>query len=262
MNCTRLLYFSILLVFSFCKAQVKLGGVIITEEGRALGDVSIFQNGILKSYSNSEGIFSIEAEAESEITFLKTGYDVIRINITSNHIQNFKVILRTSVHLIPEVEISQIKISGNLKKDVLQFKSNDKIKKLQDDIGLPKSPEKPRERPPELMKDVIIPLLGANICLEDVYKVVSGDSKRMKRLYQYQDLQSDVQWLESNISSQYFTDIGIPIQRVHEFLEFSLVIDQNIKPAMKENNTSKILLSLEMTGVKFKNRLRLQKKSI
>lgn len=252
----KLLYILVLFIANYCYSQVNLKGIIVSsEDGNSLNNVLIYKNGRYISSSKTNGIFNIECEYNSEISFLKTGYDVVKIKISNISSTDLKIILQPSETLIPEVKISNTRISGNLKKDVSQFKNNDTIFKLQKEIGLPKSPEKPRERPPELTRDILLPLLGATICLENVYKVISGDSKKMKRLYKYEDMLEEVKWLKANFNNEYFQNIGIDSNHINEFLQYSLMNNENIKKGIKENNTSKIMLGFEATSTTYKKRI-------
>ena len=47
--------------------------------------------------------------------------------------------------------------------------------------------------------------------VQAIYDVLSGKSKRLRRLYKYEDLQEGFAWIRNNIDPEYFTEAGIPI---------------------------------------------------
>ena len=147
---------------------------------------------------------------------------------------------------IPE-KIEEVKIlglSGNLSKDSKKLAKIDKVEHLQKEIGLPKGPEKPREKPAEVKKVLTNALFG-NVNIQAIYDLVSGKSRRQKRWYQYEDMQDDITWIRKQIDDDYFQKTEIPAERISEFLELSCIIKPEIRAYVKAKNIYKVMLKLE-----------------
>lgn len=98
----------------------------------------------------------------------------------------------------------------------------DKGKLVEDAVGLPQPVGKMRETPADI-KQVLLPILLGNLNIQGLYDVVSGDARRMKRQYKYDDLQEDIAWIRERVEDDYFIKEGIPKERISEFIEFSFL---------------------------------------
>jgi len=69
--------------------------------------------------------------------------------------------------------------------------SRSQIENMKNNIGVPAPPEKPREKVPTLKNTVAVPVIPIAIAvnLNNLYKIISGDARRMKALYKYEDQQ-------------------------------------------------------------------------
>lgn len=185
-----------------------------------------------KVWSNELGEFSINAKPGDEIRFVKENYEREKV-IVSN---NLNITVRLSK--IP-MEIEEVKIEN---KRVAEAKKEE----LRKSIGLPKGPEKPREKPAEAVNDILMPLIGIppTIKIQAIYDVLSGKSRRLKRLYKYEDLQEGLAWIRNNVDLEYFSDAGIAPERFNDFLIFSLR-DEKVLMYMKAKNLGGITISLD-----------------
>lgn len=219
-----------------------LSGVVISE-----GNIRIYKtlviniNSSQKVWSNEVGEFSISAKIGDELRFVKESYERQSIIIKNDFFLTVKL---TKIPAeIEEVKISNIRLTGNLNTDINLLKIKDSAEELRKAVGLPKVPEKPREKVPEV-KNILIPLMFASLNINDLYKVLSGDAKRMKRLYQYEDLQDDIKWARSKIENRYFTEAGIPEDKINDFILFSFR-DSSVAIYVKSRNTTGLITALE-----------------
>jgi len=155
-----------------------------------------------KVLSNELGEFSIPAKSGDEIRFVKENYEREKWIVSDN----LNVIIRLSK--IP-MEIEEVKIEN---KRVAEAKKEE----LRQSIGLPKGPEKPREKPADAVDDIVRPLIRIPpmVNVQAIYDVVSGKSKRLKRLYKYEDLQEGLIWINNNVDLEYFADILFFIKKL------------------------------------------------
>ena len=60
-------------------------------------------------------------------------------------------------------------------------------------------------------------------------------------------MQDDIAWVKNNTEESYFVKAGIPSERISEFIEFSFLIQNQIRIAVKQKNISKATLLFEET---------------
>ena len=185
-----------------------------------------------KTYSDSYGKFVIDANVGDEIRFAKESYRLGKIVINSNQFQSIKL------EKIPQ-EIEEVKI-------INKRLAESQEEKLRKDIGLPKGPDKPRERPADAVDDIVKPLIRIPpmVNVQAIYDVVSGKSRRLKRLYRYEDLQEGLAWIQNNIDIEYFAEAGIAPEKFNDFLMFSLK-DEKVLMYMKAKNIGGITVALD-----------------
>lgn len=185
-----------------------------------------------KIWSDEIGGFSINAKAGDEIRFVKESYEREKVIFTSN---TFITVKLTKIPLlIEEVNIENKKLA-DAKKEALR-----------QSIGLPKGPDKPREKPADAVDDILRPLIRIPpmVNVQAIYDVVSGKSRRLKRLYKYEDLNEGLAWINNNVDLEYFANAGIPPEKFNDFLMFSLR-DEKVLMYMKAKNVGGITISLD-----------------
>ncbi len=252
----KLLPFLFFLVFFKFYAQETLSGKVVTEQSTELSGVLVVNiTTDDKTYTNAEGNFKIMAKKGDKIRFLKEKYD--RATITVFYIdfqKKLKIILTKTPIEIKEVQIKP-KLTGNLKKDSKSLNKRNRNQELQDAIGLPPPPEKPREKPAEVTKDILLPIITGNLNIQAIYDVASGKAKRQKRLYKYQDLQENIAWARLKIEDEYFINLGIPREEINNFIEYSFAKNPLALRYAKAENVSGFLLQIEEPAISFINRL-------
>lgn len=181
-----------------------------------------------KTYSDSQGSFTISAKMGDEIRFAKERYKLAKILITNSDQQIVRL------DKIPQ-EIEEVRL---INKNIVQSQEEG----LRTSIGLPKGPEKPREKPVDLKDDFLrIPPI---VSIQNIYNAISGKSRRLKRLYKYEDLQEGLSWIRNNIDYQYFADAGIPAEKMNDFLMFALR-DERVLMYMKAKNIGGITVEMD-----------------
>lgn len=181
-----------------------------------------------KTYSDSQGSFTISAQIGDEIRFAKERYKLAKILITNSDLQTVRL------EKIPQ-EIEEVRL---INKNIVQSQEEG----LRTSIGLPKGPEKPREKPVDLKDDFLrIPPI---VSIQNIYNAISGKSRRLKRLYKYEDLQEGLSWIRNNIDYQYFADAGIPAEKMNDFLMFALR-DERVLMYMKAKNIGGITVEMD-----------------
>ena len=224
----RFLLFYCLYIPLFVCSQT-ISGVVVSEEDHPISKVLIVNmSSNQKVYTDNFGNFSIAGKMSDELRFAKEKYKGERIKINNDLL---KVILQQLPQEIEEVKIVNKRLAESQEE------------KLRKDIGLPKGPEKPREKPVGT-KDVLLPLLFAQLNVDNLYKWASGDSRRLRRLYKYEDLQEGLAWINKNIDLEYFAEEGITADKFNDFLMFSLR-DEKVLMYMKAKNIGGITISLD-----------------
>jgi len=210
-----------------------ISGVIISEESARLPKTMIINiSSDQKVFSNDAGEFSINAKMGDEIRFVKENYEREKVIVRNDYF------LTVRLAKIP-MEIEEVNIEN---KKLAEAKKEE----LRISIGLPKGPDKPREKPADAVDDVLKPLIGIPpiVKIQAIYDVLSGKSRRLKRLYKYEDLQEGLAWTMNNIDPEYFVQAGIPADKINDFLIFSLR-DEKVMMYMKAKNVGGITVSLD-----------------
>lgn len=223
----RLLFFYFLII-SIAICSQTISGTVISEESNPISKVLIVNmSSNQKVYTDNFGNFSIAGKMGDELRFAKEKYKGERIKINNDLL---KVILQQLPQEIEEVKIVNKRLAESQEE------------KLRKDIGLPKGPEKPREKPADLADDFL--RIPPKVNIQNIYDAISGKSRRLKRLYKYEDLQEGLAWIQNNIDLEYFAEAGISPEKFNDFLMFSLQ-DEKVLMYMKAKNIGGLTVSLD-----------------
>lgn len=221
-----LLFYCFFISFFVCSQTIS--GVVVSEEDHPISKVLIVNmSSNQKVYTDNFGNFSIAGKMGDELRFAKEKYKGERIKINNDLL---KVILQQLPQEIEEVKIVNKRLAESQEE------------KLRKDIGLPKGPEKPREKPADLADDFL--RIPPKVNIQNIYDAISGKSRRLKRLYKYEDLQEGLAWIQNNIDLEYFAEAGISPEKFNDFLMFSLQ-DEKVLMYMKAKNLGGITVSLD-----------------
>lgn len=221
-----LLFYCLCISFFVCSQTIS--GVVVSEEDHPISKVLIVNmSSNQKVYTDNFGNFSIAGKMGDELRFAKEKYKGERIKINNDLL---KVILQQLPQEIEEVKIINKRLAESQEE------------KLRKDIGLPKGPEKPREKPADLADDFL--RIPPKVNIQNIYDAISGKSRRLKRLYKYEDLQEGLAWIQNNIDLEYFAEAGISPEKFNDFLMFSLQ-DEKVLMYMKAKNIGGLTVSLD-----------------
>lgn len=221
-----LLFYCLCISFFVCSQTIS--GVVVSEEDHPISKVLIVNmSSNQKVYTDNFGNFSIAGKMSDELRFAKEKYKGERIKINNDLL---KVILQQLPQEIEEVKIINKRLAESQEE------------KLRKDIGLPKGPEKPREKPADLADDFL--RIPPKVNIQNIYDAISGKSRRLKRLYKYEDLQEGLAWIQNNIDLEYFAEAGISPEKFNDFLMFSLQ-DEKVLMYMKAKNIGGLTVSLD-----------------
>ncbi|SIT22642.1 hypothetical protein SAMN05421786_110104 [Chryseobacterium ureilyticum] len=252
----KLFVFLVFLWSTLLLSQQTVTGKIIDDSGESLSAVTIVNiSNDKKIYSNSEGIFSIEANPGDELRFVKEDFRRVSRKVLTNG-SNPQLLI--TLYQIPkdvgEVRIVK-KLTGDLEQDSKIVAKVDKGEQVRQAVGLPQPVGKMREKPAEV-KSVLLPILLGNLNVQGVYDLVSGKARKQKRQYRYDDLQEHIAWVRNRISNDYFIQAGIPGDKISEFIEFSFLIKPQVRTYVKARNLSGVMLRMEETVPVFLERLK------
>ena len=242
----------LLFIFAFVgisiSAQQTVYGRITDEEQHPIPATLVMNMKTgFQAYSDLEGNFSISGNFGDEIRFVRKGYERVSLLFNNENQRYVSITLYRVAVAIEEVKIEEVKLTGNLETDSRNLTKIDKAEILNAEIGVPKPPEKPREKPAEFKKDVLYSLLSLSVKPQAIYDLISGDARRMKAEYRYEDLQENISWIRQRIDDDYFVKMGIPQGKISEFLQLSIGLKPEINQFIKAKNLSKILFILEDT---------------
>ena len=197
-------------------AQQIFFGKVTTEEGIALEQVLVINmRNKEQVYTSSNGEFKITADIPDEFRFVKKGYDrVSHIVKSADFDKHILLQMRKSETTINEVVIIP----------------KSKIDRLKKDIEVPKIPP--------------IPIVIA-FDVSAFEELITGNARRKKTRYKYEDMQADILQVKEFLGEEYFIENKIPSERIHEFLEFSIIEKPEIKKHMKTGNQTQIMMILE-----------------
>ncbi|MBP2618842.1 carboxypeptidase-like regulatory domain-containing protein [Chryseobacterium jejuense] len=237
--------FLVMLCSNLLFSQQMITGRIIDEEGGSLSAVTIVNISTDKKvYSNSQGIFSIEANPNDELRFVKEDFKRVSRRVISDG-TNAQLLI--TLFQIPK-DVGEVKIvkklSGDLEQDSRIVAKADKGEQVKQAVGLPEPVGKMREKPAEV-KSVLLPMLLGNLNVQGAYDLISGKARKQKRQYRYDDLQEHIAWVRSRVEDDYFVKAGIPADKISEFIEFSFSAKPQVRTYVKARNLSGVLLRME-----------------
>ena len=125
-----------------------------------------------------------------------------------------------------------------------------KIDRLKKDIEVPtvKKGTESKSKPAK-WKDVLA------LDIDAFEELITGNARRKKTRYKYEDMQADILQVKEFLGEEYFIENKIPSERIHEFLEFSIIEKPEIKKHMKTGNQTQVMMILEEMFLIYHKRL-------
>ncbi|MEN2435163.1 hypothetical protein AAH994_07105 [Weeksellaceae bacterium A-14] len=234
-----------LLMWGISFSQQKISGKIQSEDGDILNAVLIVDMATNERFtSDDSGNFTVSAGVGDELRFIRTGF--MRESHIVTAADASQPLLMTLTRLVQEIEpVKMLHLTGDIDKDSKTLHKENPMDRVNKEIDVPAPPEKPREKPSETVNDILLPVLAGQLNVQAIYDVVSGKSRKQRSLYQYEDFQDKVKWIRERTATEFFTDAGIPENKVDEFIQFALLTEPQISRAIKEKNIDKALLNFE-----------------
>ncbi|NIF07635.1 carboxypeptidase regulatory-like domain-containing protein [Chryseobacterium sp. Tr-659] len=256
----KIFLFLMLLCCTFIFSQQTVMGRVVDEGGENLSKVIVINMSTDKKvYSDAEGIFSIEANPNDELRFVKEDFNRTSRRVLTNGVNSP---LFVTLYQIPK-DVGEVKIvkklTGDLEQDSRIVAKVDKGEQVRDAVGLPQPVGKMREKPAEV-KSVLLPILLGSLDVQGLYDLISGKAKRQKRQYKYDDLQEHIAWIRDRVDDEYFVKAGIPADRISEFIQFSFLAKPHVRTFVKARNLPGVMLRLEETVPLFLERLKQDQK--
>ena len=214
------------LFFSILGFSQSVSGKVETEEGLSVANVLVINLKTNEKVNTDEnGKFTISAKLQDEIRFVKKGYDrVSHIVKSADFDKHILLQMRKSETIINEVVIIP----------------KSKIDRLKKDIEVPTVKKGTESKPkPAKWKDVLA------LDIDAFEELITGNARRKKTRYKYEDMQADILQVKEFLGEEYFIENKIPSERIHEFLEFSIIEKPEIKKHMKTGNQTQIMMILE-----------------
>ena len=214
------------LFFSVLGFSQSISGKVETEEGLSIANVLVINlKTNEKVNTNENGKFTISAKLQDEIRFVKKGYDrVSHIVKSADFDKHILLKMRETETVIKEVVIIP----------------KSKIDRLKKDIEVPTVKKGTESKPkPAKWKDVLA------LDIDAFEELITGNARRKKTRYKYEEMQADILQVKEFLGEEYFIENKIPSERIHEFLEFSMIEKPEIKKHLKTNNQTQIMMILE-----------------
>lgn len=227
-------------------AQQSISGTITDEEQNPIPAVLVMnmKNGF-QTTTDLQGNFSVSGSSGDEVRFVRNNYDRISLIFNSEISRFVTITLIRAAAQIEEVQVSKVKLTGNLDTDAQLLAKRNPADEVQASVGVPKPPEKPREKPADLKRDVLKPLLFLAIKPQAIYDLISGDARRKKSLYRYQDFQDNISWVSARLGEDYFSDLGIKSEEIPSFIAYTFYKNPAIIDAVNAKNLSKAMFLIE-----------------
>lgn len=235
--------------------QIFSGKVTDEEQNPVAGVLVINTKSGSQGYSGRDGEFSVTGNSGDEIRFVHQNYDRTAVVLNSENARYLQITLLRTASPIEEVKIPTLKLTGDLNRDSRALSRQDPNERLRQAVGVPGPPEKPREKPAEFKRDVLKPLLALSVSPQAVYDLISGDARRKKSEYRYQDFQDHAAWLRAHVGDEYFEALAIPAARIPEFIAFCFFSNPESESAVKLRNSSKATFLMEPLVPEFLKRL-------
>ena len=214
------------LFFSILGFSQSISGKVETEEGLSIGNVLVINMKTNeKANTDENGKFTISAKLQDEIRFVKKGYDRVSHIVKSTDFDKYILLkMRETETVIKEVVIIP----------------KSKIDKLKKDIEVPTVKKGTESKPkPAKWKDVLA------LDIDAFEELITGNARRKKTRYKYEGMQADILQVKEFLGEEYFIENKIPSERIHEFLEFSIIEKPEIKKHMKTGNQTQVMMVLE-----------------
>ncbi|MCD0479610.1 carboxypeptidase-like regulatory domain-containing protein [Chryseobacterium sp. LC2016-29] len=251
---TKFLIVIALLQIIFTFSQQQISGKIVDEDHNNLIAVLIFnttQN--IKTYSNISGEFSIEADENDEVKFIKEGfYRLDKIIKKETFNSQLQIQLARAEALIQEVKIDY-KPSGNLAKDSKRLDDPKKVASLKSELNDYMKSELneplPKNEISKTFKGHDFQAGHASVNLLTIFGEVSGLIKKATGTKittpNYVETQNFLAKVKAEVNLTMFEKYGMDEEKIDYFLAYAEKVNHLSKKYRKDFNAAIILSELQ-----------------
>ncbi|MGY3794973.1 hypothetical protein [Aquimarina sp. 433] len=204
--------------FSFAQ-NTRLKGTIQADslQGFAINIVNYTKK--IGTTNDQNGFFEIPASAQDSIIFSSVQYKVISVVVSDNDLNNdaFKVTLYPVVQKLDQVNVSNVKLSGNIDKDTKDIEIKPFVNNRA--LGLPfrdiQQPTRAERR--------LYTAKASNgiISVDRIINTLSGKLKKLKNNKAIEDLKTLIQKGGQSFDTAFFTeDLGLPENLISDFVYY------------------------------------------
>ncbi len=204
--------------------------------------------------ANYNGEFKVPAKSGDVIRFTSIVTERKDIKVTDAMLENSNNLVELGIAYreIQEIVLSRFKPSGNLAKDVRMLDGKKTSLEVAKIVNLP-SPKGDGTSPVDPVASLANG--GLSISLESLYDVISGESKKKQRLYEYEKMSSVIRKVKAYMGEDYFTRIKIPKELIDNFLQF-VYTSENITTWVEIGNYEAVKIPMEKYLPIYQKRLR------
>lgn len=228
------------LSFIICLLSVSFGfsqevwGNVLSEDGLRIANAMLINMETNeKTYTDTEGKFRILAQQGEEIRVIKKGYERLVRMIKQEDLERELTLKLTTAEIqIAEVVITKLKLTGDLAKDSKMLDKENQSEKIRKALGMDEIEKKVRT-------------LSSSGMSFDPNSLFGKEKRHKRNLTKYETQENNVEWIRLRIDDDYFTEKGIPQERINEFLSFALGERAELTTLIKARNLSRVKTILE-----------------
>lgn len=265
-NLFRMRYLIVLLfsvgLWSFADAQEKLinGRIIIDIENESADGIYITNSRTgITAVTDLTGSFTLHAQEGDELLIRSYVYESRKFILGKNVFNSKPVTIHLNLQpiILDEAVLTQ-KLTGYLDIDAKYDPSKDKIAKLYKDLGFDPDAGKVRDSTAMMPWNQYEPF---KLNVEGIYGAITGDNRRKRNLYEFEDKEERIQNIKDYFGESYFVDdLNIPKEKIREFVFFSFETT-NIPEHYVKGNYLSIMLELGKSAKTYLNRLNFRRQS-
>ena len=230
-----------------------LRGEILADslQGYAINIVNFTQK--LGTTNDESGYFTIPAAINDSIIFSSVQYEIKTIVINEEHLNGIqKFYLYPIIEQLPEVNISNITLSGDIEKD----SKNVEIKPFvnNQNLGLP---YKDIEQPTQEERRLYTAMSSSGfVSVDYIINLISGKIKKLKRNKRISDYEETVKkGTEAFVERFFVEDLEIPEDLIEDFIYFSSE-DEKFKALLQLSSKLDLLEFLQTKAAEYKKHKR------
>ncbi len=235
-------FFTLLFFQAFSQTETLRGRIIADSlQGYAINIVNYTLK--IGTTNDEKGVFEISANVGDSIIFSSVQYKVLTMIVDQKDLNNdkFKIVLKSLVQKLEQVDISNVELSGNLDKDSRAIETQPYVDNKE--LGLPFS-----DKPQPTLAERRLYTAKSGI-IDGPINYLNGTVKKLKRIKKIEDFKNIVNQGEIILTTSFFVDsLKVPQEFLGDFMYFCAE-DDSFKELL---NNQKRLMLLEFLQQKSK----------